>query len=62
VRSVAATGWLSEKDRPVLAAAIQSGCKALLTGDRTDFGIGYGKTFGGVTIYSPRSLAELLLR
>jgi predicted nucleic acid-binding protein len=50
--------WLPEKDRPVMAAAIRLGCNALLTGDRTHFGSGYGKTFGGVTIYSPRSLAE----
>jgi predicted nucleic acid-binding protein len=54
--------WLPEKDRPVLASAIRLGCDALVTGDRTHFGAGYGKTFGGVTIHSPRSLAETLLR
>jgi hypothetical protein len=32
----------------------------LLTGDRTDFGAGYGKSFGGVSIHSPRSLLERL--
>jgi uncharacterized protein len=53
--------WLAEKDRPVLAAAIRLRCDALVTGDRTHFGAGYGKVFGGVTIHSPRSLAELLL-
>lgn len=52
--------WLPEKDRPVLEAAIRLGCDALVTGDRTHFGGGYGKTFGGVTIHSPRSLAERL--
>jgi uncharacterized protein len=52
--------WLSEKDRPVLAAAMRVGCDALVTGDRTHFGVGYGKAFGGVTIHSPRSLAKLL--
>jgi predicted nucleic acid-binding protein len=53
--------WLPEKDRPVLAAAIRQGCDALVTGDRTHFGAGYGRTFGGVTIHSPRSLAERIL-
>lgn len=55
------TAWLPEKDRPVLAAAIRLRCDALVTGDRTHFGAGYGRTFAGVTIYSPRSLAEALL-
>jgi predicted nucleic acid-binding protein len=54
-------GWLPEKDRPVLAAAMHLRCDALVTGDRTHFGVGYGKAFGGVTIHSPRSLAEALL-
>ena len=53
--------WLPEKDRPVLAAAIRLGCDALVTGDRTHFGAGYGQAFGGVVIHSPRSLAEQLL-
>ena len=53
--------WLPEKDRPVLAAAMRLHCDALVTGDRTHFGAGYGKVFGGVTIHSPRSMAELLL-
>lgn len=53
---------LPEKDRPVLAAAIHQGCAALVTGDRTHFGALYGKTIRGVTIHSPRSLAEMLLK
>lgn len=53
---------LPEKDRPVLAAAIQIGGEALVTGDRTHFGRLYGKTVGGVAIHSPRSLAEKLLK
>jgi hypothetical protein len=52
--------WLPEKDRPVLAAAIRLRCDALVTGDRTHFGAGYGRAFGGVTVHSPRSLAERL--
>ena len=47
---------LPEKDRPVLAAAIQRGCHVLLTGDRTHFGPLYGKNLEGVTIHSPASM------
>lgn len=53
--------WLPEKDRPVLAAATRLRCDALVTGDRTHFGAGYGRRFSGVMIHSPRSLAEWLL-
>ena len=53
--------WLPEKDRPVLAAAIRLRCDALVTGGRTHFGAGYGRSFGGVAIHSPRSLAEQML-
>ena len=52
--------WLPEKDRSVLAAAMRLRCDALVTGDRTHLGPGYGKVFDGVTIHSPRSLAEQL--
>ena len=52
--------WLPEKDRTVLAAAMRLRCDALVTGDRAHFGPGYGKVFAGVTIHSPRSLAEQL--
>lgn len=52
---------LPEKDRPVLAAAIRYRCEALVTGDRTHFGRLYGKAIHGVTIHSPRSIAEALL-
>jgi hypothetical protein len=52
---------LPEKDQPVLAAAIRMRCAALVTGDRTHFSVLYGKTLAGVTIYSPRMLAEALL-
>jgi uncharacterized protein len=52
---------VSEKDRPVLAAAIGLQCEALVTGDRIHFGAFYGKTLGGVTIYSPSLLARALL-
>ena len=55
-RSVA--DWLPEKDRPVLLAAIACRCQALVTGDRSHFGAGYGQSFDGVTIYSPAQLAR----
>lgn len=57
----AETAWLPDKDRPVLSAAIRLHCDALVTGDRTHFGSRYGRVFGGVTIHSPRSLAESVL-
>ena len=52
--------WLPEKDRPVLLAAIASKCDALVTGDRTHFAPGYGRTFDGVTVYSPAQLALVI--
>jgi hypothetical protein len=52
---------LPGKDRPVLAAAIRHRCEALVTGDRAHFGRFYGKAIHGVTIHSPRSIAEALL-
>jgi predicted nucleic acid-binding protein len=56
-----ATLAIPEKDRPVLAAAMRLECEALGTGDRTHFGAFYGKTIGGVTIYSPSLLARALV-
>ena len=53
--------WLPEKDRPVLLAAIALRCDALVTGDKTHFGAGYGQSFAGVTLYSPTQLALALL-
>ena len=56
------THWLPEKDRPVLLAAMALKCDVLVTGDRADFGEGFGKTLGGVVIYSPAQLALEALR
>jgi predicted nucleic acid-binding protein len=53
---------LPEKDQPVIAAALRSGCDVLLTGDRTHFGRWFGKKVAGLAIHSPRSLVEALLR
>ncbi len=51
---------LPEKDRPVLAAAIQRRCDVLLTGDKTHFGPLYGRNLEGVTVHSPAGLARHL--
>lgn len=51
---------LPEKDQPVLAAALNLDCDALVTGDRTHFGKLYGKAVGELVVHSPRSLAEAL--
>ncbi len=56
-----AAQWLPEKDRPVLLAAMALRCDALVTGDKTNFGAGYGQSFAGVTLYSPAQLALALL-
>jgi uncharacterized protein len=48
---------LPEKDRPVLAAAIQHRCQILLTGDKTHFGSLYGQTINDVEIHSPTNVA-----
>jgi len=53
--------WLAPKDRPVLAAAARLGCAALITGDRTHFESGYGKSFAGVLLLSPAMAASTLL-
>lgn len=52
---------LPEKDRPVLAAAINHHCDVLVTGDRSHFGALYGKAIRGVRVMSPAMLAELVL-
>lgn len=56
-----AAQWLPEKDRPVLLAATALRCDALVTGDKTHFGAGYGQSFAGVMLYSPAQLALALL-
>ena len=60
-RSATHTAWLPTKDRHVLAAAIALKCDALITGDKTHFGSGYGERFGNVLILSPRMAAETQL-
>jgi hypothetical protein len=52
---------LPEKVWPVVGAAMRLQCETLVTGDRTHFGALYRKTVNGVSIHSPRSLAEAVL-
>jgi predicted nucleic acid-binding protein len=53
---------LPENDSRVLAAAIANECEAFVTGDQTHFGPLYGKVVSGVKIYSPRQLADTLMK
>lgn len=53
---------IAKKDVPILGGAIASGATHLLTGDKLDFGILFGKTMYGVKIVSPRMLAEELVK
>lgn len=52
---------LTEKDRPILCAAIRSGCRYLATGDRRDFGHHYDHTVQGVTVITLARLAEIVV-
>lgn len=45
---------LPEKDRPILAAAVQARAGVLLTGDRTHFGPFFGARLCGVEVLLPR--------
>jgi hypothetical protein len=47
---------------PILGGAIDGHATHLLTGDERDFGELFGKSIQGVTIVSPRILAEQLVK
>jgi predicted nucleic acid-binding protein len=54
---------LPPKDAPVLAAAVASGADVLVTGDRTHFGVLFGRRLRGVLVLTPAdALARLLER
>jgi predicted nucleic acid-binding protein len=53
---------LSEKDQPILCAAIRSNCHYLVTGDRKDFGHLYDHVVDGVTIITLAKFAEIVMR
>ena len=44
---------LPDKDAPLLAAAVQSGCSHFLTGDKRHFGELYGQAVAGVLVLTP---------
>jgi predicted nucleic acid-binding protein len=51
---------LPEKDRPVLAGAIQAQADHLVSGDKKHFGPLYGKIVSGVRITAPSELLAVL--
>jgi predicted nucleic acid-binding protein len=52
---------IKSKDIPILGSAIAQKCTYLLTGDKRDFGLLFGKTVVGVMVVSPKLLAEDLV-
>ncbi len=57
----AATHRLPPKDAPILAAAVESRCHLLVTGDRTDFGALFGRRLRGTVILLPVDAIGLLV-
>jgi len=53
---------VKSKDMPILGGTVSGKATHLLTGDERDFGHLSGKTVQGVTVASPRMLAEELVR
>lgn len=51
---------LTEKDVPILCAAIRASCDALATGDKRHFGHLYGQVMDGVRVISLVQLAQML--
>jgi hypothetical protein len=52
---------LPAKDAPILAAAVESRCPVLVTGDRTDFRALFGKRLSGTLVMLPVEALEFLL-
>lgn len=52
---------LPAKDAPILAAAVESRCPILVTGDRTDFQALFGRRLGGTLVLLPAEALELLI-
>ena len=57
----AATQRLPPKDAPILAAAVESRCHLLVTGDRSHFGALFGRRFQGTVVMLPVDAIELLV-
>ena len=53
---------LTDKDKPILGAAVAAQCSFLITGDKKDFGHLYWQTVGGVTVVSYLAFAEMMLK
>ena len=53
---------LRAKDAPILATAIAAKATHLITGDRRDFGVHFGKRLAGVLILPPRDYLATLPR
>ena len=53
---------LSEKDQPILQAALHARATHLLTGDKQHFGALFGHRFGGVLVLPPAAYSELRRR
>ena len=56
----AVTQRLPPKDAPILAAAVESRCHLLVTGDRTHFGALFGRRLRGTVVLLPVDAIELL--
>ena len=52
---------LTDKDAPILAAAVAGGCEILVTGDRRHFGHLYKTHVAGVLVLSPTQAFDLLV-
>jgi len=50
------------KDKPILAGAVGARCTHLWTGDKTHFGMFFGRKICGVTVVSSLQLTHLLAR
>lgn len=59
---IAEAAELAEKDRQVLAAAIQVRASHLVSGDKRHFGPWYGKVIHGVRITAPSELLTVFRR
>lgn len=57
----AASTRLPPKDIPILAAAVESRCHVLATGDRSDFGPLLGRRLRGTLVMLPADAIDLLL-
>lgn len=51
---------IADKDRPIIATAIEQKCHYLITGDKRDFGHLFGNSVGGVTIATPLMMENAL--